>query len=75
AAALAEDPRALVLDLDAASASDPRTWLALAHLVPDDVALVVTAPADADPTPARAAFDARGLRELDLAARPEEALR
>lgn len=75
AAALAEEPRALVLDLDAASASDARTWRALAHLVPDDVALVVTAPADAVPTPARAALDSRGLRELDLAARPEEALR
>jgi RND superfamily putative drug exporter len=75
AAALAEDPRALVLDLDAASASNPRTWRALAELVPDDVALIATAPADADPTPARVAFDARGIRELDLAARPEEALR
>lgn len=75
AAALAEEPRALVLDLDAASASDPCTWRALANLVPDDVALIATAPTGSDPTHARAAFDARGIREIDLAARPEEALR
>ncbi|MGR2751416.1 MMPL family transporter [Agromyces arachidis] len=72
AAALAERPRALVVDLDA---SDQRTWRALAQLVPDGVALVATVPTDADPAPARAHFAARGIRELDLAARPEEALR
>ncbi|MEI5584624.1 MULTISPECIES: MMPL family transporter [unclassified Agromyces] len=75
AAALAEGPRALVVDLDAASASDPDTWLALAHLVPEGIALLATVPADIDPTPAREAFDARGIRELDLATCAEEALR
>ena len=75
AAALAEQPRALVLDLDAASASEAGTWRALAHLVPDEVALIATVPDDADPVPAREAFDARGFRELDLAIRAQEALR
>lgn len=75
AAALAEHPRALVVDLDGASADGPRTWQALARLVPADVVLIATTAPDADLDPVRAAFDARDIRSLDLVTRPQEALR
>ncbi|MFC5859859.1 MMPL family transporter [Agromyces flavus] len=73
AAALAERPRAVVVDLDGAGGD--RAWPALARLVPAGVVLVATAPAGADLAPARAALDGRGIRSLDLVTRPLEARR
>jgi hypothetical protein len=64
-----------VVDLDGASADGPRTWQALARLVPADVVLIATTAPDADLDPVRAAFDARDVRSLDLVTRPQEALR
>ncbi|HEU4756198.1 MAG TPA: hypothetical protein VFS72_06020, partial [Agromyces sp.] len=75
AAALAEGPRAIVVDVDAPTGDADRTWRALARLVPAGVVLIATTAPDADLDPARAALDARGIRSLDLVTRPQEALR
>ncbi|MBM7505136.1 MMPL family transporter [Agromyces aurantiacus] len=75
AAALAEKPAAVVVDVEVVAADARRTWQALAHLVPTGVVLIVTTPLDADLDPVRAALDARGIRSLDLVTRPQEALR
>jgi RND superfamily putative drug exporter len=76
AAALAERPRAVVVDLDGASRIPDRLWPALAALVPAGVVLIATTAPDADLEPARAALEPRGIRSLDLATtRPQEALR
>lgn len=75
AAALAEGPRAVAVDLDAPHADAARTWQSLARLVPAGVVLIATTAPGADLEPARAAFDARGIRSLDLVTRPQEALR
>ena len=85
AAALAEQPGAVVVDLDDASGPADRLWPALARLVPDGVVLIATVPSGADSIPAVDAFAARGIRSLDLdtgpagipdlVARPQEALR
>ncbi|WP_353828832.1 MMPL family transporter [Agromyces sp. SYSU T0242] len=75
AAALAERPRAVVVELDGASRIPERLWPALARLVPADVLLIATTAPDADLEPAAAAFEGRAIRSLDLVARPQEALR
>ncbi|BDZ56044.1 hypothetical protein GCM10025870_31170 [Agromyces marinus] len=75
AAALAEKPRAVVVDLDGASRIPDRLWPALARLVPSDVLLIATTAPDADLEHAATAFEGRGIRSLDLVARPQEALR
>lgn len=75
AAALAERPRAVVVDLDGASSIPERLWPALASLVPADVLLIATTAPDADLEHAPAAFGGRDIRTLDLIARPQEALR
>ncbi|GAA2027133.1 MMPL family transporter [Agromyces tropicus] len=75
AAALAERPRAVVVELDGASRIPDRLWPALARLVPADVLLIATTAPDADLDHADAAFERRGIRSLDLVVRPQEALR
>jgi RND superfamily putative drug exporter len=73
-AALAEHPRAIVVDLDGLSGS-PAAWAALDRILPSGVVLVATADPDADLDAASAALENRGIRSLDLATRPMEALR
>ncbi|WP_430645579.1 MMPL family transporter [Agromyces sp. GXS1127] len=73
-AALAEHPRAIVVDFDGLSRS-AAAWTALDRIVPPGVVLIATADPDADLDAARAALEPRGIRSIDLATRPMEALR
>lgn len=73
-AALAEHPRAVVVDFDGLSGS-AAAWTALDRIVPPGVVLIATADPDADLDAATAALEPRGIRSIDLATRPMEALR
>nr|WP_240898439.1 MMPL family transporter [Agromyces luteolus] len=73
-AALAEHPRAIVVDFDGLSGS-AAAWTALDRIVPPGVVLIATADPDADLDAAGAALAPRGIRSIDLATRPMEALR
>ncbi|WP_400999262.1 MMPL family transporter [Agromyces sp. GXQ0307] len=73
-AALAEHPRAVVVDFDGLSGS-AAAWAALDRIVPPGVVLIATADPDADLDAATAALEPRGIRSIDLATRPMEALR
>ncbi|GGR22860.1 MMPL family transporter [Agromyces mediolanus] len=71
AAALAERPSAVAIDLDEApGAATTELWDALAVLVPADVALIVGIGRSAQGPAAGSLFAARGVETVDLAALP-----
>jgi RND superfamily putative drug exporter len=71
AAALAERPSAVAIDLDEApGAATTELWDALAVLVPADVALIVGIGRSAQGPPVGSLFAARGVETVDLAALP-----